>query len=162
MRKLFTLLFALLFAVTFTFAQDTPTPTADPVDVGWCSGDILAGANTNLNSTTILNTQLSPEIGYAITDNDLVTASFWINSTDDATSQMYQANYSRAVWFPGFYVGVGFAHTITDDTGQSAYSANAGYFRKLGKYWYVSPRIGFVSSEEVTNVLTQLTFGFVL
>jgi hypothetical protein len=156
--SIFTIMFMLLIS-TFITAQ-TEAPVDD--DRGWYQGDILAGANTTLDNTSLLNVQFSPVVGYAVTDYDMVTTSIIYADSDGSASYSVQVGYQRAVWLDGLYVGAGLG--LVNFTGESntIINANVGYFAKLGNYWYVSPRLGFETSDGDSNLMTQLTFGFVL
>jgi hypothetical protein len=161
MKKMFLLFSFSLLMCTFVASQESDMSTNDP-SLGWESGDILAGANTSLN-TTLLQIEFTPTVGYAISDNDLVTASFLVSDVDGESFESFSVGYQRAVWVDGFYIGAGFGRSqLPDSDAVNVLSASSGYFKKLGDYWYVSPVVAFETSDGNTNISTQLTFGFVL
>ena len=156
------LLFTLLFTVSLMFAFTQSVTIEDNDRVGWSQGDVLAGANTTLGGTSIFNAEFSPEVGFALTDIDLVTLSVAYTNVDDVTAQRYQLGYQRSILCDGLYVGVGYGISKANDETQSVFSSNIGYFKTVWDHLYISPRIGLSTSDGDVGINTQLTFGFVL
>ena len=145
---------------------------------GWDQGNVLAGANTSLDNTSVLNLRFSPVVGYAITENDLVTASVAFENDDqtDMTTQFYSVGYQRMLptLLDGIYATVSYGYSSNDlednivtpvdesrDVG-SILSGGVGYFYRISPYWYVAPSFGVEWTEVSTAMTTNVTFGLVL
>lgn len=151
--KLF--LFTLLLTPFMGFSQDSASL--------WKRGGVLIGVNSDLDSRSIFDLVLTPQIGYAVSGNEVVyLAGRYIDS--DEPFLYFLAGYNRGIGGTAYIGGNVVCNKTDTDTFWGA-SAKIGLFRTIGKYVFVAPEFvvnkGFESSEPFTANL-NVTFGLKL
>lgn len=133
MKQILILTFLLLS--TFSFSQ-----VMDDNNL-WTKGDVYVGANSELTGVSWTDFSLTPSIGYAISDNDLIYANFFY--VDNPKRSAYKLGYNRRVCSQGY---VGISGALSDFYGGDAAKylfLEAGIGRNLCDWLLVTPKISF-------------------
>jgi len=148
MKKIFTIFFVGILTINFSNAQQ---------------GDFIVGANSDVSNTNIIFWNLSPTIGYFVSDNICVGMSLGYNSSNYDENDIKQESDSFGIMpFVRFYqndqlyyyAGFGIAsmssindNDISNEKSESKQSmfgfmAGVGYSLKWGKHFTFEPTIG--------------------
>ena len=148
MNKFLTLLFLTFSSISFSQGLSDQTNL-------WSKGDILIGVNSDLLGSSWTDISLSPAIGYAVTDNDLVYANFYY--ADNPDRQAYRAGFNHAVCSHG-YIGIsGSISKFQSEEWAKYVYLEAGIGRTLSDWLLITPKIAFGHLWD--NSITQFTLN---
>lgn len=128
----------------------------------WSKGDIFAGVSSQLTGVSVLDAQLTPQFGYAVSDADMFFAGMKYTQIDDATvHQWYSLGYQRNCW-ASFVGGVSYSWAKDSGFSYSNLTGHFGLYRNIGKWLYVQPQISvdfLFGDAESTNLGSEIKFG---
>lgn len=130
-----------IFSITMlsgALSQDSPPPRP------WQSGDFFVGVNSNLLEVSANSIGLSPSIGYAVSNQDMIWASVWY--AEEPRVSTFRAGWQRTVYYSG-YVGLsGAAYGAGKDFGDwnKQLSVEIGVTKPLWSWLILQPKISFV------------------
>ena len=158
MIKFLTLIFVSLSS--FCFSQSI----LEDSDLLWSKGDILIGVNSELTENSWTDITISPSIGYAFTDNDLIYGNF--RHVDSPSRSSYKVGYNRQLCNLG-YVGMGLSVSKYQSEDWAKYFClEAGIGKTIGGWLLVTPKVTFehLWDNEITQytVNTSITFSLKL
>ena len=121
----------------------------------WNRGDILVGVNSDLLGQSWTDVSLSPSLGYAITDDDLVYANF--SYTDNPSRSAYRLGYNHQVCSLA-YVGVaGSISKYQSEEWAKYFCIEAGIGKTLGDWLLITTKVAFGHLWD--NNITQFTLN---
>jgi len=161
------ILFILLTFFTLGLrGQELTVVTTDENDCSkyctWEKGDIHIGVNSSLTNQSLQYLSISPVIGYAITDKDLVYGS--IMYADSPEVQFYSLGYARSLCSVAY---AGISGGLSGHTGNwlKHASLDLGLYKELNDWLFISPKISlerYWEAVDRTSVTTNITFGIKL
>lgn len=157
MNKLFILLFLVLCSTAFSQVM-VSKPNL------WSKGDIIVGVNSDLTGVSWTDISLTPSVGYALSDKDLVYANF--SYVDAPQRSAYRLGYNRAVCSTA-YVGIaGSISKFQTDNLTKYLCLEVGIGRNLTDWLLITPKIAFghLWDSGITQytVNSTVTFGIKL
>lgn len=156
MKKLTTFLLMLFFTANL-FCQETYSLSPvffgseqqeAPVITPWHKGDFFVGVNSDVLGISILSLGLSPFIGYAISDNDMVYGSLYY--TEDPRISTFKVGWNKRVYHSA-YIGIAGAMYGENTTWQKSVQLEFGVCKNIWSWLMVSPKIGFTESWDDSN-----------
>lgn len=126
----------------------------------WKSGDIFVGVNSPATDRSFLDLKLSPSIGYALSDLEMLYIGGWYYDSDPS-NYFISGGYNRKIVHT-LFAGVG-AYLKNDGVEDSwGMSAKVGFYRDIWKGVYFSPSIDFTknfSTDDPFAIYTSVSFG---
>jgi len=152
MNKFLVILFS-LFLTASTYSQyviidNSEIQSSEVVKTPWTKGNFFVGVNSDVLGLSLWSVSLSPFIGYAITNNDMIYGSLYY--TEDPRISTFKLGWNKRVYHSAY---IGLAGSIYGEkaTWQKAVSVEIGVCKNLWSWLMISPKISFTDSWSETN-----------
>jgi len=119
-----------------------------PIKTPWKKGNFFIGVNSDVLGISISTLSLSPFIGYALNDNNMVYGSVWY--ADEPRISTFKIGWNKRVYYSA-YVGLSGSMYGENATWQKAVSLEFGVCKNLWSWLMISPKIIFTDNWDEGN-----------
>lgn len=148
LKMFFTSLLAILF-IGVSYSQDSTS-----TNKAWKQGDFFVGVNSNLLEVSANSIGLSPSIGYAISNQDMLWVSLWYAKNPRVST--FKGGWQRTVYH-SLFIGVSGAVYGEGSQWNKSIGFEIGVVKPLWTWLVVQPKIGFV--EDWNDTVSQFHFS---